>query len=287
MREVEINIINSENSAKADYDKLVIKNIFKENPSLYLLKKKGKYTLEVKPHHLTVVFNYKSDGYLQWGANSNKTNLVPSQCLICMQNNGGCMSIQKLVNSGDFIILECDSDYNQSPDCSNKQHLHHLTPSENFLLERIVQNIDKLQDLNGLEIKSEIYKLMSLQWENFLDSNKFHEGLDKIKVTNENYKKTLEAKKILDDNIKDNISIPDLALKVGTNQQYLKKHFKILFDKTINEYKTEIKMEFAKKLLESKKMAVWEVAQEVGYNYTSHFINVYKKYFGVSPSNSK
>lgn len=99
--------------------------------------------------------------------------------------------------------------------------------------------------------------------------------------------KTYEAKKIIDSNLTKNYTIPDLALLVGTNEQYLKRHFKLLFAQTISCYKTSIKMEYAKKLILQGDYQIWEVASMVGFHHATHFTSVFKKYFGLKPKDLK
>ena len=51
----------------------------------------------------------------------------------------------------------------------------------------------------------------------------------------------------------------------------------------VNEYLTRIRMEHALHLLGDKSISVDEIATQCGYNYTSYFIRIFRKYFGDSP----
>ncbi len=78
-------------------------------------------------------------------------------------------------------------------------------------------------------------------------------------------------------------SLIDLAHQVGTNDAYLKKHFKEVFGTTVFGYLHDAKMREARKMLLEDK-TVTEVAYHTGYRYVAHFTRAFKKYFGVTPN---
>lgn len=90
------------------------------------------------------------------------------------------------------------------------------------------------------------------------------------------------ARDILVEHIQNPPTIEMLAKKAGINQQKLKSGFKAIFDKTINQYLTEERMDLASILL-LKDHSVGDVATEVGYTNHSHFAKKFKEKFGVLP----
>ncbi len=90
------------------------------------------------------------------------------------------------------------------------------------------------------------------------------------------------AKTILIENLKNPPTIENLAKMAGINQQKLKTGFKAIFDKTINQYLTEERMDLASILL-LKDHSVKDVATEVGYSNHSHFAKKFKAKYGVLP----
>jgi len=96
--------------------------------------------------------------------------------------------------------------------------------------------------------------------------------IDKIKI----------ARDLLIENFHAPPTIAVLAKKSGINQQKLKAGFKNIFDKTINQYLTEERMDMASLLL-LKDHSVKEVASEVGYSNHSYFSRKFKAKFGVLP----
>ena len=92
------------------------------------------------------------------------------------------------------------------------------------------------------------------------------------------------AKKYILNNLSNNLTIPIIAGNVGTNQCYLKKGFKEVFDQTVFEFIQENRMIKARHLLQNSNPNVTEIAFNVGYSSLSSFSQSYKNYFGISPT---
>ncbi|HLT87791.1 MAG TPA: AraC family transcriptional regulator [Sphingobacterium sp.] len=108
-----------------------------------------------------------------------------------------------------------------------------------------------------------------------------------IIVMKDHYDKILLAKEIIEEDLSENHSIPELAKQVGTNVQYLKKYFKQYFGKTVMGYITEKKMEYAKELILTGNHRVSDVARMTGYKHPTHFTTAFKKHFGFIPNSLK
>lgn len=103
-------------------------------------------------------------------------------------------------------------------------------------------------------------------------------------LSNENEReKIFDAVKILDETITQPLTIKELSRKVAMNECYLKKGFKTLIGKTINEYQQYLRISKAKELLQQKGQTVSEVANELGYSSISHFSTAFKKATGIKP----
>jgi AraC-like DNA-binding protein len=93
-----------------------------------------------------------------------------------------------------------------------------------------------------------------------------------------------KARKFILDNLSENITIPIIANIVGTNQCYLKKGFKEVYNQTIFEFIQENRMIKAKHLLQTDHPIITEIAHNLGYASLSSFSQAYKNYFGISPT---
>ncbi|BAV05323.1 AraC-type DNA-binding protein [Filimonas lacunae] len=78
-------------------------------------------------------------------------------------------------------------------------------------------------------------------------------------------------------------SLLDLAQQVGTNDSYLKRHFKEVFGTTVYGFIQDAKMENARKLL-LEGHNVSGTAFMMGYKHAVHFTRAFKKYFSISPN---
>jgi len=92
-----------------------------------------------------------------------------------------------------------------------------------------------------------------------------------------------QARNIIISNLQSPCSLIDLAHQVGTNDAYLKRHFKAVFGTTVFGYLHMVKMNQAKELLQAG-VSVTEVATLTGYKYVSHFNRAFKKHFGYAPT---
>lgn len=93
----------------------------------------------------------------------------------------------------------------------------------------------------------------------------------------------LEARNIVEQNLKHPCSLTELSRKTGLNDFKLKKGFKALFGHTVFGYLAELRMNHAHKLLKDGR-SVSEVAETVGYKNAHHFTAAFKKHFDMLPS---
>ncbi|RKQ23759.1 AraC family transcriptional regulator [Mediterraneibacter sp. gm002] len=53
--------------------------------------------------------------------------------------------------------------------------------------------------------------------------------------------------------------------------------------KSFQQYLIEVRMKYAKQLLEQTTLPVKQIAQQVGYENVSHFYHLFEKYYGKTP----
>ncbi|MFT4536151.1 MAG: AraC-like DNA-binding protein [Saprospiraceae bacterium] len=93
-----------------------------------------------------------------------------------------------------------------------------------------------------------------------------------------------ESKNRIIDNIKNTPKVKDLALNIGMNSNKLQKGFHMLFGKSIRQFTISLKMHYALNLLDNGRLSISEIAYKVGYTNKGHFSNLFKKEFGLLPS---
>lgn len=92
-----------------------------------------------------------------------------------------------------------------------------------------------------------------------------------------------EAICFVDENIKGQLSLKNVANHVHLNANYLSVLFKEQTNLTFSEYVTRLRLEKAKKLLLTSHLTVEDIANEVGYQTSKYFIKVFKASEGVTP----
>jgi transcriptional regulator GlxA family with amidase domain len=92
-----------------------------------------------------------------------------------------------------------------------------------------------------------------------------------------------KAQEFIEQNFKKKIMVESLANKLALSRRSLERRFKKATSNTISEYIQRVKIEAAKKELESGAKNVNEVMYLVGYNDTKAFRNTFKKFTGLSP----
>jgi len=105
-----------------------------------------------------------------------------------------------------------------------------------------------------------------------------------INLKSDDISRIYYAKEILFKNFKNPPSLIELSQLVGLNDYKLKAGFREYFGNTVFGCLHDYRMQEAKKLLETKKINIKQVARSVGYASETSFSSAFRKKFGVSPS---
>ncbi len=100
--------------------------------------------------------------------------------------------------------------------------------------------------------------------------------------------KVMEAEAILRAHLQRNLpNVNAIAQQVALSESTLKRHFKMIFGKSLYEYYLEKKMNLAKTILLEQPLTVYQTASKLGYEKASNFIWIFKKHHGFSPGSIK
>jgi len=154
-----------------------------------------------------------------------------------------------------------------------------LSPSEMIVLNQIFK-YNLHASLEKLYTKGKVYELLSLYFN-------FSEGDDKDKCPfledEDNVEKIKKAKEIVIDRMAEPPSLQELANEIGLSLKKLKDGFKQIYGETVFNFLLDYKLDYSRKLLETKKYNVSEISSIIGYSTSSHFIAAFKKKFGTTP----
>lgn len=154
-----------------------------------------------------------------------------------------------------------------------------LNPNESIVLNQLF-HYGLHSSLEKLYTKGKVYELISLYFH-----RSDNEGAQNCPFLEDevNVEKIQKAKKILIDNMTEPPTLNELADAINLPLQHLKDGFKHIYGETVFAYLLNYKMEYARKLLATKKYNISETSFEVGYSTPSHFIAAFKKRFGATP----
>jgi AraC-like DNA-binding protein len=79
-------------------------------------------------------------------------------------------------------------------------------------------------------------------------------------------------------------SVDTLTTEVGISRTQLHRKMKEMTGLPVSEFIRNIRLEQAARLLEEQKINVTQVAYSVGFNNPAHFSTVFRKQFGISPT---
>ncbi|MFC5529878.1 response regulator [Cohnella yongneupensis] len=83
------------------------------------------------------------------------------------------------------------------------------------------------------------------------------------------------------------LTLNEVAQKNHVSPNYLSYLFKKNTGFNLWEYVIKLRMEESKRLIQNSDLRRYEIAERVGYESPEHFSKIFKKYFGISPSEMK
>jgi len=153
-----------------------------------------------------------------------------------------------------------------------------LTPSEILVLNQLFNDHNN-NSLSALYVKGKVYELLSLYFNRNQDNDQACPFLD----NEDNVEKIKKAKQIIIENISEPPTLQELADTIGLTLSKLKDGFKHIYGESVFNFLLDYKLEYARKMLLSKKHNVSEISLQIGYSTPSHFISAFKKKYGTTP----
>lgn len=93
-----------------------------------------------------------------------------------------------------------------------------------------------------------------------------------------------EAIELIEGNISEPLTMPEIATQIGLSQRQLERQFKKAVGCSIVQFGLLVRLQHARVLLISTDLGVREIATASGFNSLSHFAFAFKKCFGRRPS---
>ncbi|MEI6865974.1 AraC family transcriptional regulator [Flavicella sp.] len=134
--------------------------------------------------------------------------------------------------------------------------------------------------LHNIYMKGKIYELLSLYFNISEETESDH---CPFMANEETVFQIKKAKDIIIENMANPPSLEELSKQVGLNIKKLKMGFKEFYGTPVFTFLLNYKLDFSKKLLKDNKLNVSEIAIQIGYSNSSHFISAFKKRFNITP----
>ncbi len=153
-----------------------------------------------------------------------------------------------------------------------------LNPSEVLIINQIFKE-HVHHSLQVLYLKGKVYELLSL----YFNKNEEDEQSCPFLEDEDNVEKIKKAKQLVINNMDEPPSLQEIADEITLSLPKLKKGFKHIYGDTVFNFLLDYKLEYARKLLVSRKHNISEVSLQIGYSTASHFISAFKKKYGTTP----
>ena len=156
-------------------------------------------------------------------------------------------------------------------------------------LQRLVQDCVALQpERTGalLKLESSVLALIAGVMEKVLEADGGADDervLESAVLPQRVERQVRDARRLLQLNLAEPPSVPELARRVGSNPTKLVRGFKALYGETVVAAVLRLRMQQAARLLRDR-LAISEVAHRVGYRHHSSFTAAFTGFYGVSPS---
>ncbi|MDA7636601.1 AraC family transcriptional regulator [Flavobacteriaceae bacterium] len=226
----------------------------------------GSYTLDLKENNSLILFN-------------PSTNLPIDATL---QKNTRYLSLLITIKKFHGLFSELTDDISfLSQENSDKKYYKEniISPQISIILNQIIN--EKLsENVKNLYLKGKIFELLGIY---FNESNDLNIEQCPFLADEKNVVKIKMAKEIIIKNFENPPSLKELSTEVEIPLKNLKTGFKQIYGNTVFGFLTDYKMNTASKMLSSRSFNVNEVSTHLGYSSSSHFINVFKKKFGITP----
>jgi AraC family transcriptional activator of pyochelin receptor len=130
-------------------------------------------------------------------------------------------------------------------------------------------------------LEAKVLELLALQLSQLTESKP-----DKVRSTlkPQSIERIYQAKDILATRLENPPSISELTKQIGISDRTLSSGFQELFGTTVISYSTQLRLQQAELLLRERQLSVTEVANLVGYSHLGYFAKVFKRQFGITPS---
>jgi len=252
--------------AEREIDSSFIQFHFSLKGHAKFLFNQGNYGLDVSEENSLLLYNTQKDLPLH-------VELEPNSWVLSV-----VMTIRKFHSlfSTEAAYIPFLSDGNQDKKYYSQEV---LSPAMAVVLSQLM-NYSLHASVKNLYIKAKVYELISLYFNKAEDAD-----IEQCPflVDEDNVRRIKQAKEIIIARMTEPPTLAELSDEIGLSLKKLKEGFKQIYGDSVFGFLFDYKMEYARKMLETRKYNVNEVGLKIGYSTASHFIASFKKKYGTTP----
>ena len=191
----------------------------------------------------------------------------------------------------DFILTDIRMPHMDG--ISLAKYIHEHMPSTHVIIMsgyedfKYAQNAIKY-NAKGYVLKpidvSELFEIVNKIQKEMLLSDKLVPKKVKNESSTQQERLILSAKSYIHSNYMNPITLTEVANKFHLTEHYFGQIFKSVLGETFMTYLTNVRLERACTLLNNPALMVYKVSELIGYNDSKHFTKIFKKKYGVTPS---
>ena len=265
---------------EASTDKTLVDSCFFDEPVIAIaFYGSGDVGLTVKYNEKTKTFNHTKGMVLSFYADNkvefqhHVSELKPLQCLVIATT---LKSLDKLPNGEGQFLEQFLSQLVHPKDSYVEGPVFNMTPEMFLLVEQFFSNTYD-GGIKMMFYKSHMTALLAHYFGQLANQQT-------IKTDTAQLEKINLAQDILLSDLENPPSLTELAQRIGTNTNKLKKEFKAQFGVPVFKYLQNERLKKAYNLIKNEQKSIQEAAWAVGYDSLGSFSNAFEKKFGYRPS---
>lgn len=201
------------------------------------------------------------------------------------------------IAAGDGFMIDCMKPHVYLSEREAWEHsvLHFNGPLMEPLFRSFIKNgnVKFSQPMNGT-YHNKLIKLLNMYTENIpalewqastcLDAMVTELLANSLNESNMGLPEVIESlKRIIEGEYAKNISMDELAIRVGMSKYHLSREFKKYTEFSPYNYLIQVRLDRARALLLGTEMTIGEIANRVGFTDVNNFIKLFKKRTGMTP----
>lgn len=206
---------------------------------------------------------------------SGEKFLAPEKSIVCLPQGSEytCLNMECTSTLDDAIMVEFNAiNQNNILTFSDKPFIIKDVnlPIAEDLFKNVVHAYENSLP-SALEAKTSVYRLLS------------HICKEKVQKHQKRFAPISQGIELLESDPLCEISVEEIANSCNVSPCYFRRLFKEYSGKSPIEYRMELRLNIAKRMLESDESTLEYIAEALNFESTSYFCRIFKKKFGITP----